>query len=80
MKFVPWNKDIASTYYRCFVSVAPTRDAINIIASRTRSPPSIDIKKWCKENLTGKIMVPYHEAHYFFEVIEDAVAFKLRWM
>ena len=79
MKFVPWDKDIAATYHRCFVSVAPKPDATIIIASRTRSPPSTDIKKWCKENASGKIMVPHHEAHYFFEVIEDAVGFKLRW-
>lgn len=43
---------------------------------------SIDIKilwEWCKENCRGRYTV-YNEYYALFELVEDAVAFKLRWM
>lgn len=37
------------------------------------------VHKWCKENCRGRYNV-YNEYHTLFEFVEDAVAFKLRWM
>ncbi len=34
---------------------------------------------WCNENCSGKYFV-YNENYVFFDIDEDAVAFKLRWI
>lgn len=44
-------------------------------------PSSMDeeYNEWCKENCTGDYYV-YNEYCVFFELEEEAVAFKLRWL
>ena len=37
-----------------------------------------EICQWCRENIKGDWK--YYIAHFAFELEEDAVAFKLRWL
>lgn len=36
-----------------------------------------DVQQWLNENVTGKVLTSV--GVLYFEVVEDAVAFKLRW-
>ena len=80
MRFIGWDKDIAEIYHRCFVSIEPQSHYITRIHNAASPKPTFsNLQKWCKENLTGDIMIPYHASHWFFENEADAMAFKLRW-
>ena len=46
---------------------------------RVLSEMDKEYNKWCKENCSGKYFV-YNENYAFFDIEEDAVAFKLRWL